>query len=509
VIVSVDQGTTNTKALVVGRDGRPVFRTSAPVSLRYPEPGFVEADPEALWASVEACVAECVAFAGKDRISGVAISNQRETALVWERATGRALTPAMSWQCRRSAAVCERLGGRAEEFRARCGLPLDPLVSASKWAWALEADPELAARAWRGEICLGTVESWLIWKLSGGKVYSCDHTNASRTGLLNLATAAWDPELLAMFGIPLEALPEVRASSSVFGRCMGVDGLEGVPVVAAIGDSHAAMVAHGAGASEDGAGVGGGTVKATYGTGSSLMTLTAGLKETDRRLASTIAWSTAKGVRYALEGNITMAGAAVQWVGEFLGLGEPLRETLALAETVGDAGGVVLVPAMAGLAAPWWNSAVRGCVTGLQTGSTRAHLARAAVEAIAFQVRDVFCAMEEAAGGRLPELRADGGATRNEALMQFQADVLGRPVLRSACEDLSALGAAWLGGLTLGWWGDEAEFGGLGEAPTRFVPEMKAGEREQRCGAWRAAVEAALLAAVLPAAAAAPGMEAA
>lgn len=494
MIVSVDQGTTNTKALVVGRDGQPVFRTSAAVELRYPEPGFVECDPDALWASVEACAAECVGAVrrefGEGSIEGVTISNQRETALLWERATGRALTPAMSWQCRRSAAVCERLHDRAEEFRGRCGLPLDPLVSTSKWAWALEVDPALATRARHGEICLGTVESWLIWKLTGGAVHRCDHTNASRTGLLNLRTAAWDPELLAMFGIPPEALPEVLASSSVFGRCMGVNGLEGVPVVAAIGDSHAAMVAHGAGL---GKGVATGTVKATYGTGSSLMTLTAGLRETDRRLASTIAWSTAKGVRYALEGNITMAGAAVQWVGAFLGLGEPLRETLALAATVRDAGGVVFVPAMAGLAAPWWNTAVRGCVTGLQTGSTRAHLARAAVEAIAFEVRDVFCAMEGAGGVPLPALRADGGATRNDALMQFQADVLGRPVLRSACEDLSALGAAWLGGLTLGWWGDEAEFGGLGEAPARFIPEMQPEERRQRCAAWQAAVDAALL----------------
>lgn len=485
-VLSIDQGTTNTKALVVGRDGRPVFRASAELALRRPEAGFVEQDPEAIWSSVERVIAECVGFLeGRGECVGVAISNQRETALAWERETGRPVAPAMSWQCRRSAAICARLVGQAKMLRERSGLPLDPLLSAGKWAWLLGRDQALAARADRGEICFGTVDSWLIWKLTGGAVHACDHTNASRTGLLRLATATWDEESMAMFGVPAKAMPELRTSSGVFGMCAGIEGLSGVPIVAAIGDSHAALVGHGSAQA--------GTVKATYGTGSSLMTLTVGVMQADG-LASTIAWSVPRdGVRYALEGNISMTGSAVQWVGEFLGLREPLAETLALAATVADSGGVAFVPAMVGLAAPYWRTEARGLISGLQAGSRAGHLARAAVEAVAFQVRDVFEAMERAADFPLPALLADGGATRNEVLMQFQADMLGRPVLRSACEDLSALGAAWLGGLTLGWWSSTAEFASLPEPATMFSPRMATDERESRLRAWEMAVGRTLL----------------
>ena len=267
-----------------------------------------------------------------------------------------------------------------------------------------------------------------------------------------------------MFGVPEAALPEIRTSSDHFGVCVGVAGLDGVPIVAAIGDSHAALLGHGSAET--------GTVKATYGTGSSLMMLTAGVRKTER-LASTIAWSLPGLIQYALEGNISMAGAGVQWVGEFLGLSDPLAETLALAQTVEDAGGVIFVPAMVGLGAPYWRTEARGVVCGLQRGSRAGHLARAAAEAIAFQVGDVFRAMEEDGGVCLPALRADGGATRNDGLMQLQADVLGRPVLRSVCEDLSALGAAWLGGLTLGWSGSAEEFRSLPDTPGRFEPTMR------------------------------------
>ncbi len=332
-----------------------------------------------------------------------------------------------------------------------------------------------------GEICFGTVDSWLVWQLTGGAVHACDHTNASRTGLLNLAAAEWDAELLALFGLPMGALPELRTSSGTYGRCV-VEGLAGVPIVAAIGDSHAALVGHGS--------CGKGTVKATYGTGSSLMMLAAELPAT-KRLAGTIAWSVPTGVQYALEGNISMAGAAVQWVADFLG--RSLDETLALAESVKDSGGVSFVPAMLGLGAPYWKTEARGLIAGLQAGSRAAHLARAAVDAIALQVCDVFDAMEADAGVALPTLRADGGATRNVELMQLQADLLGRPVLRSACEDLSALGAAWLGGLTLGWWQSMDEFALLSDEPTVFEPRMDRGERDARCGAWQTTVRRALL----------------
>ena len=481
-VLSIDQGTTNTKALLVGRDGRPAFRASAGLTLEHPRAGFAEQEPEAIWASVVQVVRECVAFAG-GKIDGVAIANQRETALAWERKTGRAIAPAMSWQCRRSVDVCERLAAQVERVKELSGLPLDPLLSATKWAWLLENQPGLRGRAEAGEICFGTVDSWLIWKLTGGKGHVCDLTNASRTGLLNLRAGGWDEELAEMFGVPMRALPELKASSASFPLCVG-EGLAGVPVVAAIGDSHGALVGHGSASA--------GTVKATYGTGSSLMTVTDGVAAVDG-LASTIAWVTKTGVQYALEGNISMAGAGLQWVGEFLGLAQPVEDAVRLAATVADSGGVIFVPGMAGLGAPHWRPAARGLVAGLEAGSKAAHLARAAVEAIAFQVCDVFEAMEDGAGTELPALLADGGATRNDELMQLQADLLGRPVLRSACEDLSALGAAWLGGLELGWWSSMSEFASLPEEAARFEPRMPEDERRKRLGAWHTAVKRALL----------------
>ena len=483
-LLSIDQGTTNTKALLVRRDGRPVFRTSTGLTLEHPQPGYAEQDPMAIWASVQRVIAECIAFtAGRGTIEGMAISNQRETALAWERSTGIPVAPAMSWQCRRSTDVCARLAGDAAMLRERSGLPLDPLLSATKWAWLMEQDAGIAARTRAGEICFGTVDSWLVWQLTGRTMHACDHTNASRTGLLNLANAAWDDELARLFDIPLTALPELKSSSSVYGHCAGFDQLHGVPIVAAIGDSHAALLGHGSTQA--------GTVKATYGTGSSLMTLTDGLRATDR-LASTIAWSTPQaGVQYALEGNISMTGAAVRWVADFLGLS--LDETVALAETVSDSGGVSFVPAMLGLGAPYWRSEARGLISGLEAGSRAAHLAKAAVDAIALQVRDVFEAMETAAAIPLPALRADGGATRNDELMQLQADLLQRPVLRSACEDLSALGAAWLGGLTLGWWQSIAEFEQLTDEPARFEPRMDHARSDAMYQRWQTAVQRSLL----------------
>jgi glycerol kinase len=488
LILSVDQGTTNTKALLVGSDGRPVFRATSPVALLYPKPGFVEQDPYAIWESVESVIAECLAFLAANRassINGISISNQRETAVAWERSTGRAVAPAISWQCRRSAALCERLSQYGDILRARSGLPLDPLISASKWAWMLQDMDGLAERAVAKEICFGTVDSWLLYQLTGGAIHACDTSNASRTALLNLRGATWDSELLAMFGIPLQALPEIRPSSGTFGVCTAIPGLHGVPIASAIGDSHAALLGHGA--------LGPGTIKATYGTGSSLMTLTPSCPEPDTRLANTIAWSTKNDVRYALEGNISMSGAAIQWVGKFLGLADPISDTLALAATVDDSSSVFFVPAMVGLAAPYWDATARGTISGLASNSTSSHLARAAMESIAFQIRDVFEAMESAARIPLPTLCADGGATRNDVLMQLQADLLGRPVARSACEDLSALGASWLAGLSLGWWRSDAEFASLPEPPTIFQPRLSKVAREARCSAWQTAVRRTLL----------------
>jgi glycerol kinase len=499
-VLAIDQGTTNTKALLVGRDGQPVFRASIPLRVTSTSRGWVEQDALELWKSVASVVQTCLEWATDKpgKIEGIAISNQRETVVAWDRSTGEPLVPAILWQCRRSAEICDalRAEGHAALLRERTGLAIDPLFSASKMRWMLEAIDGLRTRAELGEVCFGTMDSWLIWKLTDGDVFACDVSNASRTQLLNLKTLDWDDELLQLFGVPRVALPRVSPSSGRFGLCKVIDGLRDVPIVSAMGDSHAAMAGH--------ASFEPGTVKATYGTGSSLMTLLPGLPcivETNA-VATTVAWgSRVRGsliAQYALEGNISMTGAGVQWVGDFLGLSDSVNDTIALAETVIDSEGVYFVPAMVGLAAPHWDTAARGTVAGLSHASRAAHLARAAVEAIAFQVRDVFVAMEVQAGCELPVLHADGGAARNNWLMQFQADILRRPVVRSGCEDLSALGAAWFGGLALSWWRSTDEFAAIQPETQTFAPRMSDAEGERRCAGWQLAVERACLHEVHP-----------
>jgi glycerol kinase len=491
-VLAIDQGTTNTKALMVGRDGQPMFRASAPVSIKSPKPGWVEQDAIELWESVVRVVTECLAWAAEHGCSadGVAISNQRETVVAWHRATGVPVAPAILWQCRRSAAICDELEAQryGPMLRERTGLGIDPLFSASKMQWLLENVPGLREQASYGDICFGTVDSWLIWKLTRGVVHACDVSNASRTQLLNLKTAEWDDQLLALFQIPRAILPAVKPSSNSFGNCSGLHELRNVPLVSVIGDSHAAMAGQGCFVP--------GVVKATYGTGSSLMTLLPELSQAtgQSKLATTIAWGVADaGVQYALEGNVSMAGSAVQWVGEFLGLPDSVKDTAELAASVENSDGIFFVPAMVGLGAPHWDNRARGTIAGLGRTTRAAHLAHAAIESIAFQVRDVFDAMLEELDSELPVLRADGGATRNDWLMQFQADILGRPVVRSSHEDLSALGAARLGGLTLGWWRSLADLEALPSETKTFVPRLQSGEREERYLGWKLAVRRARL----------------
>jgi len=492
-ILAIDQGTTNTKALLFDREGKAVHRSSAPLELLQPQPGWVEQNPLALWRTVTDVIADCTRQAAKQRakIAGIAISNQRETALAWRRAAagapaaGEPVGNAITWQCRRSAPVCDRLRGDAERIRSISGLPLDPLVSAGKWAWLLENRPDLQASVDAGELYLGTVDAWLLYNLTHGEAHATDHTNASRTALLNLNTLDWDTGLARLFQIPQAALPSLRPSSGVFGTCTAVPELAGVPIVAMIGDSHAALVGHGCYQV--------GAVKATYGTGSSLMMLTPGLVADGQNLARTVAWSQASGAHYALEGNIAMSGAALQWVGEFLGLEHPIEDAAKLAATVKDAAGLVLVPAMVGMGAPHWDASARGVACNLERPHTAAHLARAAIDAIAFQVADVLEAMEAAAEVRLPALMADGGATRNDSLMQMQADILGRPVHRSGQEELSARGAAMLGGLALGWWRGLDDLAALPKSAQVFEPRMSDSEREKLRRNWQLAVRRARL----------------
>lgn len=482
LILAIDQGTTNTKALLVDPSGSPIFRTSSPLAIISTAEGFVEQDPNELWESVQTVIGAAVqdATAIGERIEALAISNQRETAIAWSASTGEPLANAVSWQCGRSAAICERVASEAELFRGRTGLPLAPLVSAGKWAWLIEKSPAVKKAKQESDLRFGTVDAWLIHRLSGARTHLTDLTNASRTGLLNLESREWDPDLLRIFEIPPDAMPMLRTSAGAFGSCTNLPGVKEVPILAAIGDSHAAMFGHGHFKP--------GSVKATYGTGSSLMALTPALPPDATSLARTIAWSAKGTTQFALEGNIPMTGSAVQWLGEFLNLENPAAAIAELASSVEDADGTYFVPAMLGLGAPHWDADARGAISGLCRHHTQAHLARAALDAIAYQVADVFFTMQAALEMEFSELLVDGGATRNSSLMQFQADILGCPVLRSSNEELSAIGAAWLAGLELGWWKSLEDLESIGQNVDRYEPRIREGKRQALYDGWKEAI---------------------
>ncbi len=434
-ILAIDQGTTNTKAVLVGEDGRIVARASAPLATQYPHPGWAEQSADDLWDSVCKVIAAIVAETGAP--DGVAIANQRETLVIWDAETSAPICPAPIWQCRRTADVSARLiaDGHDAKVVAATGLGINPLFPASKAGWVMAhveaANPLLDA----GRLRFGTVDSWLLWKLSGGAVHATDHSNASRTQLFDTARLGFSADLCALFGAPLAALPTPMPSDSRFGEtAAGATALPaGIPVLAMMGDSHAALYGHGVRKP--------GTVKATYGTGSSLMTLTPTRVASAQGLSGTIAWTDRAGVAYALEGNITVSAQAIAFMAQILGLRDA-RAVAALAETVDNADGVSFVPALAGLGAPYWDDAARGTITGMTHATRPAHLALAAIEAVAHQVADVFEAMQSDIGAPLAALRADGGGSTNRQLMQIEADLIGRPVLRSAVEEVGALGVA-------------------------------------------------------------------
>ncbi len=487
-VLAIDQGTTNTKALLIDQEGRIVASASRPLAIHFPQPGWVEQDARELWASVVDAADECLARADGTVPAAIGISNQRESVVAWDRRTGAPVGPCVVWQCRRTAPFCAELRRRGceEPLRERTGLGIDPLFSASKARWLLEHTPDGFAHAASGELAVGTVDSWVLWNLTGGAAHACDLTNASRTQLLNLNRLEWDSDLLSLFGIPQAALPAVRPSSHLFGASVRIGRIPaGVPIGALVGDSHAALFGH--------AIFEPGTVKATYGTGSSLMTVTDGPVLSEPGLSATIAWSCGGRTRYALEGNILTTGGAVQWAGEFLRLPDPSHDAAELAAAVADSGGVYLVPAFVGLGAPHWKDDARGILTGLTRGTTAAHAARAALESIAYQVRDVLEVMERAGNRALPTLLADGGASRNGLLMQFQADILGRPVVRSASADVSAIGAAWLAGLAAGVWRSLEDLASLPRPEQRFEPRMGDAERARLYDGWLRAVRRAIM----------------
>jgi glycerol kinase len=491
-VLAIDQGTTGTTAMLFDRAGRVVGRGYREITQYYPQPGWVSHDPEEIWRRSLAAVGEArqAAGIGDRQIAAIGLTNQRETTVVWDALTGEPIAPAVVWQCRRTAGTCDELrardGGRvAERIRAKTGLVVDAYFSATKIAWLLDNVPGARARAERGELRFGTIDSWLIWKLTGGQVHATDPSNASRTMLFDIRALAWDDGLLATLNVPRSMLPEVRPSSGLFGETVELGALpRGIPVAGAAGDQQAALFGQ--------ACYRPGMVKTTYGTGAFLLMHTGERAiHSERGLLTTVAWGIDGRTEYALEGAIFIAGAAIQWLRDELGLVTTAAETEALAASVPDTGGVYLVPAFVGLGAPHWDQYARGALIGLTRGSGRPQIVRAALESIAYQVRDVVDVMAAEAGLPPSEMRVDGGAAVNNLLCQFQADVLGRPVVRPRVTETTALGAAYLAGLAVGYWRSREEIAELWAADRRFEPKMAEADRQRLYAGWQRAVDRA------------------
>ncbi len=484
-ILALDQGTTSSRAIVFDRRGRAVATAQQEFPQHYPQPGWVEHDPRDLWMSTRRTALGALAEAnltGRD-VAAIGLTNQRETTLLWDRRTGQPLHRAIVWQDRRTAGFCAQLGRRGLDplFRRKTGLRLDPYFSGTKLAWLLDRVPGARRRAERGELAFGTVDTWLLWQLTGGRVHATDVSNASRTLLLNLRTGDWDDALLKILRIPREVLPQVCASSGVLGEVSAVPALNGVPISGVAGDQQAALFGQACWSP--------GMAKNTYGTGCFLLMHT-GTKPvvSKNQLLTTIAWKIDGRLEYALEGSVFIGGAVVQWLRDGLGLIARSVDVEKLAARVTDNGGVYLVPAFAGLGAPHWDAAARGIITGLTRGSNAGHLARAALESIAYQSADLLRAMEADAGRRLRGLRVDGGAVRNDALMQFQADLLRVPVVRPRTTETTALGAAYLAGLAVGFWKNRGEIAALWSADRTFRATARAATSRRLLAEWHRAV---------------------
>jgi glycerol kinase len=455
----------------------------------YPQPAWVEHDPEEIWSSQFSVLAEVMAKAGvsTNQIAAIGITNQRETTIVWERSTGKPVYNAIVWQDRRTSDYCNQLkeAGHSALIASRTGLIIDSYFSATKVRWILENVPGARTKAENGDLLFGTVDSWLVWKLSGGKLHITDVTNASRTMLLNIHTCEWDTDLLKLFNIPLSMLPEVKASSSNMGVTDVVSRNAHIPIAGIAGDQQAALFGQMCTSP--------GMVKNTYGTGC-FMLMNTGTKAvaSQNNLLTTIAWEIKDKVEYALEGSIFIAGAVVQWLRDELQIIRKSSDVEMLAMKVKDNGGVYVVPAFAGVGAPHWNQEARGSIFGLTRGSSNAHIARAALESIAYQTRDVLKAMESDSGIAIRELRVDGGATVNNLLMQFQSDVLGVPVVRPKVYETTVLGAAYLAGLAIGFWDNIDSIGQQWQEDTRFRPQMDQSHVNTLVHGWQRAVNATL-----------------
>ncbi len=487
-ILSFDQGTTSSRAIVFDHNGS--IRSIAQKEFKqiFPKPGWVEHDANEIWSSQLGVAAEAVTSAGltiKD-IEAIGITNQRETTLVWERKTGKPIYNAIVWQDRRTSAYCDQLkqDGHTQTIQQKTGLIIDAYFSATKLKWILDNVEGAKQKAQNGELCFGTIDSWLIWKLTGGTLHATDVTNACRTMLYNIHSLQWDDELLALFDIPKAMLPEVRSSSEIYGYTNNILTAENIPIAGIAGEQQAALFGQMC--------VHPGMVKNTYGTGCFMLMNTGEHPVTSKNnLLTTIAWQINGKTEYALEGSVFIAGAVVQWLRDGLGLIRTAKEIEELAKKAESNDGVYLVPAFAGLGAPYWNQHARGTIVGITRGTTAAHLARAALESIAYQTMDVVNAMQADAGVEVKELRVDGGATANDLLMQFQSDILNAPVIRPKITETTALGAAYLAGLATGFWKDIQEIHQQWQVENIFKPTIDETHRKMLSNEWKRAINAA------------------
>ena len=486
VVLALDQGTTSSRAIVFDRDGSVRAAAQQEFPQIFPQPGWVEHDPTEIWATQSGVMHEVLAKAGIGvrEVAAIGITNQRETTVVWERASGRPIANAIVWQDRRTAPICDELraAGHAETIAAKTGLVIDAYFSGTKLKWLLDHVPGARARAASGELAFGTIDAWLIWQLSNGRVHATDASNASRTMLFNIHSGDWDDELLRLLDVPREVLPSVVASSGICAETA----LEGniVPIAGIAGDQQAALFGQ--------ACLDSGLAKNTYGTGCFMLLNTGKTAVASRNnLVTTVAWKRDGRLTYALEGSVFIAGAVVQWLRDGLEVIRSAAEVESLAMSVPDNGGVYVVPAFAGLGAPHWDAYARGAIFGLTRGATKGHLARAALESIAYQSADVLEAMQRDAGITLSELRVDGGATCDDLLMQFQADVLGVPVVRPKVLETTALGAAYLAGLAVGFWNNTDDLRANWRIDRRFEPKMPREQAAELRAGWNKAVERA------------------
>lgn len=487
-IMALDLGTTSCRCIIFDKNGRICSAAQKEFTQYFPQPGWVEHDAEEIWATQTGLMYEAMSKIDItiNEIAGIGITNQRETTVLWDKETGRPVHKAIVWQCRRTAGYCDELKklGMAEFFRSKTGLVLDSYFSATKLRWLLDNAAGARERAEKGELLFGTVDSWIIWKLTGGKVHVTDYSNASRTMLFNIHTLKWDEEILRVLKIPQQILPEVKPSSHVYGYTDSKLFGREVPIAGAGGDQQCALF--GQTCFERG------EVKNTYGTGG-FMLMNTGTSPVNSHngLVTTIAWGVDDKVEYALEGSIFVAGAAVQWLRDELGLIRDAAESEVLAKSVPDANGCYVVPAFVGLGAPYWDQYARGAIVGLTRGVNRNHIVRATLESIAYQVNDVLMAMQEDSGMPITSLRVDGGACDNDFLMQFQADILNTSVVRPYCIETTAMGAAYLAGLAVGYWRSKEEILANHVIAAEFKPQMGQAKRENLLQGWHNAVKAA------------------